>query len=96
MGFYTNFWKNYVNFEGKTQRKDFWLTVLVNFIISSVLSVIFAPIAGLFGLACLIPGLAMGVRRLRDGGFSPLLILLLLVPFIGWLALLVLYCMPSK
>ena len=96
MGFYTDFWKKYVDFAGKEGRKNFWLTVLVNFIISAILGAVLPAVSGIFGLAILIPSLAMGVRRLRDGGFTPWLILLALVPFLGWLALLVLYCMPSK
>ncbi|MCR5381067.1 MAG: DUF805 domain-containing protein [Lentisphaeria bacterium] len=96
MGFYTDFWKKYVDFAGKEGRKNFWLTVLVNFIISAILGAVLPAVSGIFGLAILIPSLAMGVRRLRDGGFTPWLILLALIPFLGWLALLVLYCMPSK
>ena len=96
MGFYADFWKKYVDFAGKEQRKNFWLTVLVNFIISAVLGAVLPAVSGIFGLAILIPSLAMGVRRLRDGGFNPLLILLVLIPVLGWLALLVLYCLPSK
>ncbi|MBR5838439.1 MAG: DUF805 domain-containing protein [Victivallales bacterium] len=96
MGFYADFWKKYVDFAGKEGRKNFWLTVLVNFIISAVLGAVLPAVSGIFGLAILIPSLAMGVRRLRDGGFTPWLILLALIPFLGWLALLVLYCMPSK
>ncbi|MBR4416744.1 MAG: DUF805 domain-containing protein [Victivallales bacterium] len=96
MGFYADFWKKYVDFAGKEGRKNFWLTVLVNFIISAILGAVLPAVSGIFGLAILIPSLAMGVRRLRDGGFTPWLILLALIPFLGWLALLVLYCMPSK
>ena len=96
MGFYADFWKKYVDFAGKEQRKNFWLTVLVNFIISAVLGAVLPAVSGIFGLAILIPSLAMGVRRLRDGGFTPWLILLALIPFLGWLALIALYCMPSK
>ena len=96
MGFYADFWKKYVDFASKEERKKFWLTVLVNFIISAVLGAVLPAVYGIFGLAILIPSLAMGVRRLRDGGFTPWLILLALIPFLGWLALLVLYCMPSK
>jgi uncharacterized membrane protein YhaH (DUF805 family) len=36
------------------------------------------------------------VRRLHDGGFSGLLALLLLVPFAGAVAVLVLTILPSK
>ena len=37
MGFYADFWKNFVNFSGKTGLKDYWLTFLVNIVISAIL-----------------------------------------------------------
>ena len=51
---------------------------------------------GLWGLATLVPGIALTVRRLHDGGFTGWLFLLALVPGLGGLALLVLALMPSK
>ena len=53
-------------------------------------------LAALWGLATIVPSLALVVRRLHDGGFSGLLALLLLVPFLGALAVLVLTILPSK
>jgi uncharacterized membrane protein YhaH (DUF805 family) len=50
----------------------------------------------IWGLATLVPSLALVVRRLHDGGFSGLLALLLLVPFAGAVAVLVLTILPSK
>lgn len=43
-----------------------------------------------FGLVSLIPGLAVSVRRLHDQDRSGLLLLLLLIPVLGWFALIVL------
>lgn len=94
---------HYIDFAGKADRKQFWLWVLFSFIVFLVLSIIL----GFFGkagqiiyflcqLAILLPSLGIAARRLRDGGFTPWLLLLLLIPFIGWLVLLVLYLMPSK
>ena len=48
------------------------------------------------GLALLLPGLALTVRRLRDAGFHWALIFVAFVPFVGSIALLVLLAMPSK
>ncbi|MBD7996906.1 DUF805 domain-containing protein [Arthrobacter sp. Sa2CUA1] len=50
----------------------------------------------IFGLATLVPGLALTVRRLHDGGFSGWLVLVALVPGLGALAIAVLALMPSK
>lgn len=55
-----------------------------------------AILAVVWGLATLVPSLALLVRRLHDGGFSGLLALLLLVPFAGAVAVLVLAILPSK
>jgi len=49
----------------------------------------------LFRLASFIPGLAVGVRRLHDQDRSGWLLLLLLVPILGWFALFVLMCLPG-
>ena len=50
----------------------------------------------IFGLAVLLPGLALTVRRLRDAGFHWALIFVAFVPFVGSIALLVLLAMPTK
>ena len=50
----------------------------------------------IFGLAVLLPGLALTVRRLRDAGFHWALIFVAFVPFVGGIALLVLLAMPTK
>ena len=50
----------------------------------------------IFGLAVLLPGLALTVRRLRDAGFHWALIFVGFVPFVGSIALLVLLAMPTK
>jgi len=51
---------------------------------------------GLFYFAVLVPSLAVTVRRLHDAGFSGWLVLLGLIPSIGWLILLVFTVMPSS
>jgi uncharacterized membrane protein YhaH (DUF805 family) len=49
-----------------------------------------------WGLAVLVPSLALTVRRLHDVNFSAWMIFIGLVPFIGGLALLVFMVLPSK
>ena len=47
------------------------------------------------GLALLLPGLALTVRRLRDAGFHQALIFIVFIP-LGSIVLLVLLAMPTK
>lgn len=97
---------HYLDFSGRATRTQFWLFVLFYIIIAFVLMTL-ASISGaignffnmlvwIYGLALLLPSLAIGARRLRDGGFTPWLLLLLLFPGIGWLILLILWVFPSK
>lgn len=94
---------HYIDFVGKATRKQFWLWVLWYIIIFVVLSLVLGflgkvgqTIYWLCCLAVILPSLGIQARRLRDGGFSPWLLLLLLLPVLGALILLILYLLPSK
>ena len=50
----------------------------------------------IFGLALMLPMLALTVRRLRDAGFHWALIFVIFIPMVGSLALLALLAMPTK
>ena len=50
----------------------------------------------IFGLALMLPMLALTVRRLRDAGFHWALIFVIFIPMVGALALLALLAMPTK
>ena len=50
----------------------------------------------IFGLALILPMLALTVRRLRDAGFHWALIFVIFIPMVGALALLALLAMPTK
>lgn len=50
----------------------------------------------IFGLALILPMLALTVRRLRDAGFHWALIFIIFIPMVGPLVLLVLLAMPTK
>lgn len=96
---------HYFDFSGRATRTQFWLFVLISWLVSLVLGIVCAMflkeqtasiISGLYTLALLLPGLGIAARRLRDGGFSPWLLLIGLIPVIGWIILIILYIMPSK
>ncbi len=97
---YVKFWKNYVNFSGKSNRPDFWWAFLCNIIVSILIGVVGAligfPILGtIFSLAILIPQISITVRRLRDAGFHWAWILLELTG-IGAIVVLIMCAMESK
>jgi uncharacterized membrane protein YhaH (DUF805 family) len=65
--------KNYALFSGRSSRGAFWFWVLWTLIVSAVLggvdSLLFGQVGylqGLWNLLTLIPGLAIGARRLHD------------------------------
>jgi len=101
MNYYLAVLKKYAVFEGRAGRAEFWYFFLINFVIGMVLSYIdrlissgdaFVGFLGtIYSLGVLIPGLAVGVRRLHDIGKSGVWIFIGLIPFIGWIWLIVLY-----
>ncbi|RKO70469.1 DUF805 domain-containing protein [Sphingobacterium puteale] len=84
---------NYANFEGRARRKEYWMYILTVFIITAVFGIlgkiasVFTYISGLVSLALFIPGLAAAVRRLHDTNKSGWFILVVFIPFIGWIYL---------
>jgi uncharacterized membrane protein YhaH (DUF805 family) len=97
-----NGFQNYVNFSGRAARSEFWywflFAVLVSIVAGIIDAVLFSssglsPVSGLIGLALILPGLAVSVRRLHDLDRSGWWILLGLIPLIGGIILLVWDCM---
>ena len=58
--------------------------------------VIFLFIFFVYGVAAILPGLAITVRRLRDAGCNWLYIFIPLIPFVGIFILIFLLCQPTK
>jgi uncharacterized membrane protein YhaH (DUF805 family) len=59
-------------------------------------SVVAGLLIGAYALGTIVPQFALTARRLHDGNFSALFILIALVPIIGGLILLVLTILPAK
>lgn len=90
---YVDVFKRYFDFEGRTSRNDFWMFVLIHFIIMVVLSMIdFLFLSGLYGLVMIIPTISVTARRLHDTNKSGWWQLLDLIPFVGFLVVLI-FCM---
>jgi uncharacterized membrane protein YhaH (DUF805 family) len=79
--------KKYADFSGRAARPEFWWFVLFQFVVSVVLGLVSPQLQGLAGLAMLLPGLAVGSRRLHDINKTAWLLLLWLIPVLGWILL---------
>ena len=96
--------ENYANFSGRARRSEYWYFILFNMlfaiaamVLDNVLGINFDPLPygalyALYALATIIPGLGVAVRRLHDVDKSGWFILIALIPFIGSIWLLVLFC----
>ncbi|MFC4244271.1 DUF805 domain-containing protein [Gryllotalpicola reticulitermitis] len=73
---FRRFWTKYATFSGRASRSEYWWWYLIGFIVNAVLSglrnihgpvgVIFGVIEGIWGLAIIVPTLALLWRRLHD------------------------------
>ena len=88
--------KKFADFEGVATRSEYWWFILFCIAVNGLLRVVSWKLGVLFGLIALIPQLAVGARRLRDTDRSPWLMLLWLVPVIGWIILVVFMAQPGK
>lgn len=93
----------YATFSGRARRAEFWWFTLFNFLANIVLGVVdgilfgfghgmmetapMQPLSSLYGLAVILPSLAVGARRLHDTGRSGWWLLIWLIPIIGWIIL---------
>lgn len=60
------------------------------------ISVIFLLIFFAYGIATVLPGIAITVRRLRDAGYNWPYIFIPLIPFVGIFIFIFLLCQPTK
>lgn len=65
-----NFWIGYVDFKGRTSRKEYWLTSLFLFILLLATAVLSLNLAACVSIICMLPVVAMFCRRFRDTGIS--------------------------
>ena len=93
---------HYIDFEGRARRKQYWMFVLFQILIAvallavaGILAAVSDVLGGLFvllyyvvSLGLFLPALGLGVRRLHDTGKSGWFFLVVLIPFLGALALL--------
>ncbi|MDR3256222.1 MAG: DUF805 domain-containing protein [Endomicrobium sp.] len=81
---------HYADFEGRASLSQFWYFVLINFVLGMVLYIIPSGILNfLVFVALLMPSIAIATRRLHDTNRSGWLQLVGLIPFVGWIILIV-------
>lgn len=87
MNYYLKVLQNYATFSGRARRSEYWYFALFNMIISFVFGFIgglteMPFLSRLYTLAVLIPGIAVGVRRMHDVGKSGWFLLIPIYNFI--------------
>ena len=100
--------RNYVNFEGRASRSEYWYFVLFTFLVSMALNIVdlmlfhsstgsfhINALGALFSLAVLLPSLGLAFRRLHDTERSAWWLLINLT-IIGGLVTLVFNCLPGS
>ena len=101
----TSLVNKYATFSGRATRSEYWYVVLFGYLLALLIvflgMIIDSPelIIGLstvLSLILLVPGLAVCIRRLHDTGRSGWWYLLVLIPYIGAVALLVIVCLKSN
>jgi uncharacterized membrane protein YhaH (DUF805 family) len=106
MSWYVTVLQKYAVFTGRARRKEYWMWVLFNLIISIILNIIdFAAnlhiganlgiLSFIYGLAVLIPSIAVTVRRLHDTNRTGWWIFIVLIPFVGAIILIVFAALDS-
>lgn len=106
---YLLMFKNTFNYKHKSSRREFWMAVLWNIIVSTSLSLLSLPylpdmrlvniastaLVSLYDVIVFLPMLSLTVRRIRDVGRSPWILLWTLTWF-GVFYVLYILCQPSN
>ena len=87
---------HFANFSGAVDRRTFWTFYFAQLVACFALTLVIAPAGVLLALVLFIPKTALAARRLREAGYSPWLLLLQLIPLLGWLVCIVMLAQPAK
>ena len=108
MNWYLDVLKNkYATFSGRARRKEYWMFLLINLVVSVALALIDSLIgsvsesgmgllSSVYSIGVLIPSLALSVRRLHDTGRTGWWVLISIIPVIGAVVLLVFMLLDSE
>jgi uncharacterized membrane protein YhaH (DUF805 family) len=103
VNWYLEVLRNYIGFHGRARRAEYWMFIIVNIIFTYVLGTIdriigwklvgdSGVLASLYGVLIFLPWWAVQFRRLHDTDRSAWWLLLILIPFIGWLIIILFNC----
>jgi uncharacterized membrane protein YhaH (DUF805 family) len=103
MEHYTKVLKNYSDFSTRATRTEYWMFVLINFLIMVGISIVIGTISktietivsALYGIAVIIPAIAVSVRRLHDISKSGWWIFISFIPLVGTIIYLILMARDS-
>jgi len=84
----------YADFTGRASRPEFWWFTLFMLLLTAAFTSVSETFGGIFQIAMLLPFLAVGARRLRDGGNNPWWLFGLLIPIGGIILLGIYWSMP--
>lgn len=109
MNYYLAVLKKYAEINGRASRAEYWYFVLFNVLIMIGLNILMAALgkvpglgmilwltSTLYGLAMIVPGLTVAIRRLHDTNKSGWMLLLCLIPLIGSIIVLVFMILDSQ
>ncbi|RSS60834.1 DUF805 domain-containing protein [Streptomyces sp. WAC07061] len=101
MHYYVDVIKRYADFTGRARRREYWMFVLCSIPIMVVAIVLdfalgsYPVIFYIYNLAVFLPTLGLSVRRLHDTGRSGWWYLISFIPFVGWIAIIVLMALEG-
>lgn len=102
MNWYLEVLKKYAVIEGRARRKEYWMFILFNVILTILASFISIEFRGfyiiliIYLVAIIIPTISVIVRRMHDIGKSGFWIFIRLVPIIGGIWMLILLCTEGQ
>jgi uncharacterized membrane protein YhaH (DUF805 family) len=102
MYWYLEVLKKYAVFTGRARRKEYWMFSLINAVITILIMIIEGVVGSpsilgtIYGLAVLLPAIAVSVRRLHDTDRTGWWLLIALIPIIGAIVVLVFMVLDSQ